>query len=186
MNIVRLKLIFSLFGISTLLASIPILPLNAQTQPTERPQTQPSRSRQSDRINRINYVGIGGAIGLEDAGGTALGDGGFSLLGRFSLTDNFSLHSSSIINGDNLISIAPTGGVAIKNQETGRTIIFPFLGGGISADTEDFNIDPVVTGGIDIPINPLITGTARINANFGDETDLGILLGIGVDFKKLF
>lgn len=182
------KQFIQIFSILALLINIPTLPLYAQIQPTEKPKNQPieAQSSESKRSDRINYIGIGGAIGLENEGGTALGDGGFSILGRLSLTDNLSIHSSSIISGDNLISIAATGGIPIKNQETGRIIVFPFVGGGISADTEDFNVDPVVTGGVDVPINQLITGTARINANFADETDIGILLGVGVDFRKLF
>ena len=173
--------------------NIPKTSVNAQIQSTATPEDRqkeasPSESQSSEpkQSDHINYLGIGGTIRLENNNGTALGEGGFSILGRFSFTDQLSIHSSSIISGDNLISIAATGGLPIKNQETGRTVVFPFVGGGISADTEDFNIDPVVTAGVDIPIDQLITGTARVNANFGDETDLGILLGIGVDFKKLF
>ena len=179
---------FASFSIFTLLVNMPIFPLQAQSRPTDMPETNPSKtqSEKPQQSDRLNYFGIGGAIGLEDAGETALGDGGFSILGRFSFTDRFSIHSSSIISGDNLISIAATAGTPIKNKETARTIVFPFIGVGISADTEDFNIDPVATGGVDVPINRLITGTIRINANFGDETDLGLLLGVGVDFKKLF
>lgn len=179
---------FALFITFTLLVNMLMFPLQAQTEPTDIPETNP-REAQSEKpmqSDRINYFGIGGAIGLKDAGETALGEGGFSILGRFSLTNNLSIHSSSIISGDNLLSIAATDGIPIKNQETGRTIIFPFAGGGISTDTEDFNIDPVIIGGVDVPINSLFTGTMRVNANFGDETDLGLLLGIGVDFKKLF
>ena len=179
-----------------LLAASSVLPLHAQTKQTSasdlivdsRSQLEPSNpnNRPPKRSNKINYLGIGGTIGLSDEGDTALGDGGFSILGRVSLTENFSIHTSSVIKDDNLLSVAATGGIPIENKQTGRTIIFPFVGGGISADTEDFNVDPVVTGGVDIPINPLITGTMRVNANFGDETDIGLILGVGVDLLKLF
>lgn len=134
--------------------------------------------------DKINYLGIGGTIGLSDEGETALGDGGFSILGRISLTENFSIHTSSVINDDSLLTVAVTGGIPIKNA-SGRTIIFPFLGGGISADTEDFNVDPTVTSGVDIPINSLITGTVRVNANFADDTDVGLVLGVGIDLFDL-
>ncbi|MGD1922050.1 MAG: hypothetical protein ACFCAD_26040 [Pleurocapsa sp.] len=164
---------------------MPTFPVQAQIKPSDTPETEPNQAQKS-KPNRINYFGIGGAIGLKDAGETALGDGGFSVLGRCSFTDNFSIHSSSIINGDNLLSIAATGGISIKKQETGRTIVFPFVGGGISADTEDFNVDPVIVSGVDVPINHLFTGTVRGNANFGDETDIGLLLGGGIDLRKLF
>lgn len=56
------------------------------------------------------------------------------------------------------------------------------MGVGISADTDDFNINPEVTAGVDLPINSLLSGTARVNANFDDETDIGLLLGAGVNF----
>ena len=161
----------TLFIIFILLTNMSALPLQAQTEPTNIPETNP-RETQSEKpmqSDRINYFGLGGAIGLEDTGETTLGEGGFSILGRFSLTNNFSIHSSSIISGDNLLSIAATGGIPIKNQETGRTIVFPFVGGGISTDTEDFNVDPVVVGGVDVPINRLFIGTVRVNANFGER-----------------
>lgn len=179
---------FTLVGALVLLMNMLTFPLQAQMIPTDTPETNPTQTQSSKPMqnNRINYFGIGGAIGLEDAGETTLGDGGFSILGRFSFTNNLSIHSSSIINGDNLLSIAATGGIPIKNQKTERTIVFPFVGGGISADTENFNVYPVIVGGVDVPINLLFTGTMRVNANFGDETDIGLLLGIGIDFRKLF
>ena len=151
-------------------------------QPTEIAQRS-----DEEKSDRINYTGIGGTIGLSDDGGTALGEGGFSIVGRFSLTNNLSVHAASVITDDSILSVALTGGAPIKNQETGRTIVYPFLGVGILAETDDFEIDPLVSGGVDIPINDLITGTARVNASFGDDgTDVGIVLGVGVDVFELF
>lgn len=92
-----------------------------------------------------------------------------------------------MVTGDSIFSLALTGGAPIQNQETGRTIIYPFLGAGILAETDDFEIDPLVSGGVDIPITDLVTGTARVNASFGnDGTDVGLVLGVGVDLFELF
>ncbi|MEO0759895.1 MAG: hypothetical protein AAFY78_23830 [Cyanobacteria bacterium J06648_16] len=185
--------LFSLMFISALVLH---LPGQAQAEILDEPQAdsasdlQPTEIAQrsdEEKSDRISYTGIGGTIGLSDDGGSALGEGGFSIVGRFSLTNNLSVHAASVITDDSILSVALTGGAPIKNQETGRTIVYPFLGVGILAETDDFEIDPLVSGGVDIPINDLITGTARVNASFGDDgTDVGIVLGVGVDVFELF
>ncbi|MEM9163264.1 MAG: hypothetical protein AAGC54_09370, partial [Cyanobacteria bacterium P01_F01_bin.4] len=166
-------------------------PCLAQTSPSDDSQANVTPAAQStiaqrrsskDKADRINYFGIGGTIGLSDDGGTDLGDGGFSLVGRFSVTDNISIHSASVISGDSVASFALTGGAPIRNQATGRTLLFPFLGAGVAIETDDFDVDPLVSGGVDVPITDLITGTARVNASFGgDGTDVGLVLGVGID-----
>lgn len=150
----------------------------------------PSFSQQStpsDSPRRIRYLGIGGAVGLSDEGETATGEGGFSLVGRTPLTENLSIHTASILSDEGSLSIALTGGAPIRDPSTGRTRIFPFLGAGISIETEDFDtVDPLATGGIDIPLTPTVTGTARLNATFADEgTDIGLILGVGLDVFSL-
>ncbi|MEL6492169.1 MAG: hypothetical protein AAFQ95_19625 [Cyanobacteria bacterium J06621_3] len=190
--------LFSLVFISPLVLH---LPGQAQTEILDEPQAnsasdlQPTVAQSSEiaqradeeKDDRINYIGLGGTIGLSDDGGSALGEGGFSILGRFSLTNNLSVHAASVISDDSVLSLALTGGAPIKNQETGRTIVYPFLGAGILAEIDDFEIDPLVSGGVDIPISDLVTGTARVNASFGnDGTDVGIVLGVGVDLIELF
>lgn len=191
----------SLFNLLFLSALVLHLPAQAQTeifdesqsdaaselQPTVAQSSEMAQRSDEEKPDRINYNGIGGTIGLSDGGGTALGEGGFSTVGRFSLTNNLSVHTASVLGGDNIFSLALTGGAPIKSQETGRTLIYPFLGAGIAAETDDFDIDPLVSGGVDVPINDLITGTARVNASFGnDGTDVGIVLGVGVDLFELF
>lgn len=204
----------SLLGISFLLVYSLRLPASAQTSPIESSPITPSTeaetigiqelpmaqqpesiAQQSESgedsdggVDRINYFGIGGTIGLSDDGDTALGDGGFSLMGRFSITDNISVHSASTFGDNSISTFALTGGAPIRNQETGRIKVFPFLGAGIAVQTsDDFEIDPMVTGGVDIPITDIVTGTARINASFGnDGTDVGLVFGVGVNVLELF
>lgn len=197
----------SQFNLLFLLALILHLPAQAQTEISDELQTgsalelQPTFAQSfevvqssgvaqrsnEEKADRVNYMGVGGTIGLSDDGGTALGEGGFSIVGRFSLTDNLSIHAASVLTDDSVLSVALTGGAPIKNQKTGRTIIYPFLGVGVLAETDDFEIDPLISGGVDIPISDLLTGTARVNASFGDDgTDVGIVLGVGVDLFELF
>lgn len=149
---------------------------------------QPTSSQESEaRAARINYFGIGGAVGLSDEGETALGDGGFSLVGRTSLTENLSIHTASVLSDDGILSVALTGGAPVRDPSTGRTRIFPFVGAGIAIETEDFDtVDPLATGGIDVPLSRTTTGTARVNATFTDEgTDIGLFIGVGIDVFDL-
>ena len=142
--------------------------------------------RRGDDDNRINYFGVGGTIGVVDDGDTELGDGGFSLVGRFSFNDALSIHSASVFGDDNLATFALTTGLPIGGELSERVKLFPFVGAGIGVEFDDFEISPVVTAGVDGPINDLITGTARVNAAFNDGTDIGVVLGVGVDVLSLF
>jgi hypothetical protein len=137
---------------------------------------------------RINYVGIGGTIGLSDEGETPLGEGGVSIVGRISLTENISIHTASVLGDGSMISAALTGGAPIRDQSTGRTSVFPFLGGGIAVETGDSGtVDPLVIGGIDVPLGSTVTGTAKAFATFADDvTDVGITSGVVIVLFDLF
>ncbi|MEO0397068.1 MAG: hypothetical protein AAF243_13935 [Cyanobacteria bacterium P01_A01_bin.137] len=142
--------------------------------------------RRGDDDNRINYFGVGGTIGVSDDGDTELGDGGFSLVGRFSFNETLSIHSASVFGGDNLSTFALTTGWPVTGDRSERVKLFPFVGAGVGVEFDNFEISPVVTAGVDVPINDLITGTARVNAAFNDGTDIGVILGVGVDVLGLF
>ncbi|MGD1856302.1 MAG: hypothetical protein ACFB2W_18835 [Leptolyngbyaceae cyanobacterium] len=135
--------------------------------------------------DRLNYFGIGGTIGVSDDGDTELGDGGFSLVGRFSFSDSLSIHSASVLGGDSFASFALTN--SFSEIGAGEQIsVVPFVGAGVGVEFDDFELSPVVTAGVDVPINELFTGTARVNAAFNDGTDIGVVLGVGVDVLSLF
>ncbi|MEO1180206.1 MAG: hypothetical protein AAFX51_04975 [Cyanobacteria bacterium J06636_28] len=142
--------------------------------------------RRRDDDNRINYFGVGGTIGVVDDGDTELGDGGFSLVGRFSFNETLSIHSASVFGGDSLSTFALTTGWPVAGDLSERVKLFPFVGAGVGVEFDDFEISPVVTAGVDVPVNDLITGTARVNAAFNDGTDIGVVLGVGVDVLGLF
>jgi outer membrane biosynthesis protein TonB len=163
------------------------------SQPTNPPQPsdpQPPTDQKPEaqkKPRRINYFGLGGNIGLVNDGGTATGSGGFSILGRNSLTNNLSIHSTSVFGDKSIQSTALTGGVPIKNKTTGKTILFPFAGAGLSIKTNNFTVYPLVTAGVDIPMSKYITATVRMNATFAERTDVGVVMGVGVDiFGLLF
>ncbi len=136
----------------------------------------------------MNYLGIGGMIDLSDEGETPEEEGGFSIVGRLSLTENISIHTASVLGDEGILSVGLTGGFPIRDQATGTTLAFPFVGGGIAVETGDSGtVDPQATGGVDVPLGSTVTGTARVNATFADDgTDVGLTFGVGIDLFDLF
>ncbi|MEO1671149.1 MAG: hypothetical protein AAFR77_10260 [Cyanobacteria bacterium J06631_2] len=169
----KLKNAFYLFLLLTLITPSTAL---AQTNPQDPPPAKiPTRS----------YTGLGGNIGL-GGDSTALGEGGFSLLGRTAITKNISLHTSTVFSSDNVSSLALTFGVPIYKSSRDLELLYPFVGGGIAIENlfSDFDTDGLVTAGVDVPILSRVTATARINLGFAeDDTDVGLLLGVGYNFS---
>jgi hypothetical protein len=196
----------SFIGLSYLVSLSWAFPIYAQSNssdavPAKEPQIASPESIPASQIaqqtvpsspdagsGRINYVGIGGTIGLSDEGETPQGEGGFSIVGRISLSENISIHTASVLGDEGMVSVALTGGAPIRDQSTGRTLVFPFLGGGIAVGTGDSGtVDPLVTGGVDVPLGSTVTGTARVSATFADDgTDVGLTFGVGIDLFDLF
>ena len=133
--------------------------------------------RVSAQTNR-SYVGIGGNIGF-GGNDTKIGDGAFAVLGKGALNSNFAVHPAVLFGDKNTVVLPLTFGIPIKSG--GSKILFPFVGGGISIKEifDDFDVNPLATGGVDIPVTDKLTGTARVNVGFDDDTDVGLLLGIG-------
>ncbi|MEO0533348.1 MAG: hypothetical protein AAF215_05725 [Cyanobacteria bacterium P01_A01_bin.123] len=143
-----------------------------------------SPDEEEEQPQRIGYFGLGGTLGLSDDGETKLGNGGFSIMSRIPLTEILSVHTASVVSSDGYSSFALTGSFPVGNQESAqmeRPVIVPFAGVGIGVEFEDFDVDPMVTLGADIPITNTVTGTTRVNANFGEEgTDIGLVFGVGI------
>ena len=175
-----ISLLLSILSITTFLAWKTSTSASAQTKPND-PQSKadiPTRS----------YAGLGGNIGI-DGESTTLGDGAFSLIGRTAFTKNISLHTSTVFSDDSVSAFALTFGVPIYKSSGDRLELFyPFVGGGIAIEDvfSDFDTDGLLTAGVDVPITERIVTTTRINVGFADDdTDVGLLLGVGYNFSIL-
>ncbi|MEO1132404.1 MAG: hypothetical protein AAFX40_06820 [Cyanobacteria bacterium J06639_1] len=140
-----------------------------------------------ERSDRINYVGIGGTLGLADEGETAFGEGGFSLLGKVSLTERLSIHNASVFGDRAISSFALTRNRPIRERDSSRMRYVPFVGAGLTIETDEFDIDPMLATGIDIPLANHWAGTTRLNVAFDESgADIGLSVGIGYDLRRLF
>ncbi|MFW9258200.1 hypothetical protein [Nostoc sp. CALU 546] len=162
-------------------------------EPTSQSTTQPSDTRvaQSDidlgRSTRggSSYVGIAANIGLS-GGDSSLGDGNFAIVSKIGLTNSISVRPSAVL-GDNTTVLLPiTYDFNFRSADafSEPLPIAPYVGVGAAYKTgDDSQFAFLVSGGIDVPLTPQFTATASVNAGFFDQTDVGLLLGVGYNFS---
>ncbi|MFQ3627112.1 MAG: hypothetical protein SNJ81_06020 [Cyanobacteriota bacterium] len=143
--------------------------------PIEIAQTGPREVRYV-----FSYIGVGVNLGI--AGDAAIGDTSFAVLSKIALNPYLSLRPSLLIEDDVSFLVPITYDFGIAGPGAG---IAPFAGLGLTFSTgNDNNVDLLLTGGLDFPINNSLVATASANlAPFGDEVDFGILLGLGYTFS---
>ena len=130
-----------------------------------------------------NSIGIGGSIGLSDSRGSGMS--GFAILSRLGFSDSLSLRSASVFGDRTVNTFALTFDFPIRGN-SGQTRFIPFLGGGVVLDSDysfgDLEVNGLISGGIDIPLSRRFTATVMIDVDFIDDTNLGLLLGVGYNF----
>lgn len=179
----------------------PTTPDTQTVPPTTTPETTPTTPTQDTtpaestfgedvepgRATRggSSYIGVAGNLGL---GGdeTALGDTNFSVISKIGFTNAVSVRPSVVI-GDNTTILVPVtydfnlqpSGV----EEEAISTFAPYIGAGIGIATgDDSDVAPILTAGVDVPINPQFTATAGINAGFFDDASVGLAIGVGYNF----
>jgi hypothetical protein len=133
-----------------------------------------------------SYIGVGLNVGAS-GGISALSDGNFTVISKIGITKTLSVRPSVILGTDTTILAPITYDFAFKSpdQFTEPLPIAPYVGLGAVikiGDQSDTETALLVTGGIDVPLNSNLTATAAVNAGFFDQTDVGILLGVGYNF----
>ncbi len=133
-----------------------------------------------------SYIGVGGNIGLS-GNDTALSDTNFTVISKLGLTNYLSVRPS-VIFGDDTIFLVPVT-LDFSPRRAGsvgeRTYsISPYIGAGIAIEANaDTDIGLLLTGGVDVPLGSRLTLTGGVNAAFVDDTDVGLQLGIGYNFR---
>lgn len=132
-----------------------------------------------------SYVGVAGNIGLS-GGDTALSEGNFTVISKLGLTNYLSVRPS-VLFGDDTVFLVPLT-YDFSPRAAGsvgqRTLsISPYLGAGVAIEANlDTDIGLLLTGGVDVPLGTRFTLTGAVNAAFMDQTDVGLLLGVGYNF----
>ena len=128
-----------------------------------------------------SYIGIGGNIGL--SGDTTVGEGSFAVISKIGLTDYLSARPSALIKDDAVFLLPLTFDFSGDEVPNADFSIAPYLGGGLAISTgRDDTVGALISGGLDIPLSSEFTANAGANVTFIDDTDVGLLLGVGYNF----
>ncbi|MEA5516361.1 fasciclin domain-containing protein [Nodularia sp. UHCC 0506] len=131
-----------------------------------------------------SYVGVAGNIGV--SGNSTLSESNYAVLSKIGLTNTISVRASVILGGDTLFLVPVTLDFSPRsaNPLGGEQLsISPYLGAGVAIEGGgDSNVGFLLTGGVDLPLSDRFTATGAVNAAFLDQTDIGLLLGIGYNF----
>lgn len=160
--------------------SMPVL----SSHQTDTKVAQENINIQPGRATRggSSYIGIGGNIGL--SGNPALGDGAFVINSKIGLTRNVSFRPAVLFGNDTDFLLPLTYDFVIESADPFAPIPFaPYLGGGVIVSTNgDNDIGFLLTGGVDVPLSAQFVANASINVGFRNDTDVGIILGVGYTF----
>ncbi|MFM7406613.1 MAG: hypothetical protein ACKO3K_08115 [Cuspidothrix sp.] len=132
-----------------------------------------------------SYIGVGANIGIT-GNSSALGDANFTVISKVAFTRSLSIRPSVIIGDDTTILAPITYDFTLQSGDpfAEPLAIAPYVGVGAAIKTGDKSETALlVTGGIDVPLNNRFTATASVNAGFFDQTDVGVILGVGYNFS---
>ena len=133
-----------------------------------------------------SYIGLAGNIGL-GGGESSIGDGSFAVISKVGFSKTLSLRPSALLGDDTTFLIPLT--YDFSSQPLGDPFseplpIAPYVGVGAAIKTGDNSETAVmITGGVDVPLNNRFTATAAVNAGFFDQTDVGLMIGVGYNFS---
>nr|WP_230968216.1 hypothetical protein [Nostoc sp. WHI] len=161
-------------------------------KPTSQPISESSAPRvaQSDidlgRRTRggSSYLGVAGNVGLR-GGDSSLGDGNFAVISKVGLTNAISVRPSAVFGDTTTVLLPITYDFSFQSADpfSESLPIAPYVGVGAAYKTgNDSQFAFLLSGGIDVPLSSQFTVTAAVNAGFFDETDVGLLLGVGYNF----
>jgi hypothetical protein len=133
-----------------------------------------------------SYIGVAGNIGL--GGDSAIGEGSFMVISKIGLTRTLSVRPSVAIEDDPVILLPLTYDFNFRTADAFEDTfaVAPYVGAGVAIETsDDADVGLLLSGGVDVPLNTNLTATAGVNAAFLDETDVGLMIGVGYNFNGL-
>lgn len=169
-------------------ASAALIPPES-TQPATLPATNTVAQSDINLGRRTrggsSYIGVAGNIGIS-GDDSSLGDGNFAAVSKIGISNAISIRPSAVFGNNTTILIPVTYDFTFQPADPfGEPLaIAPYIGVGAAIKTgDDSQTAFLVSGGLDFPLNAQFTATAAVNAGFFDETDIGLLVGVGYNFS---
>ena len=138
-----------------------------------------------------SYIGIGANIGLGEDD-NAVGEGSFAIFSKIGLTPNLSARPAVFVSDNPTILLPVTfdfiPGISRTTENVTQRVsgltVSPYAGAGVAISTGDgASVDFLATGGVDVPLSPQISATAAVNATLFDNPAVGLMLGVGYNFR---
>lgn len=184
---------------SAAIATVEFTPTHTNDVTTQQPTVTTKKSNSNVAQADINidpgrrtrggssYLGIGGNIGI--SGDSALGDGNFAVISKIGLSNALSVRPSVLIGDDATFLLPVTYDFSfqqVADPFSEPLPIAPYIGAGAAIKTgDDTEVGFLISGGVDVPISSRFTATAAVNAGFFDDVQVGLLLGVGYNFRGL-
>jgi hypothetical protein len=129
-----------------------------------------------------NYIGVAGNIGI--GGNSALGRGNFALISKLAFAESFSVRPAVVFGDQTILLVPVTYDFAVQQTDPFEPIPYaPYVGAGLSLATGGgSSIGLLLSGGVDLPLTKQFTATAGLNVSLRNNTDVGLLVGIGYNF----
>jgi uncharacterized surface protein with fasciclin (FAS1) repeats len=151
-----------------------------QNNQAQTPDVTPGRATRGGS----SYVGVAGNIGL--GGDTALSESNFAAISKIGLTRTISVRPPVVFGDDTVFLVPVTLDFAPREVEPGvvqQFSVSPYVGAGVAIEaSNDTDIGLLLTGGVDVPLGDRFTLNGTVNAAFLDQTDVGLLFGVGYNF----
>jgi len=145
----------------------------------QEPTTPPTAAATETRY-QFSYVGAG--VNLGTGADSGLGKISFAAFSKFALNPYLSFRPSVLISSDTSFLFPVTYDFPIAGPGKG---VAPYVGAGVMFSTgKDSNVDLLLSGGIDLPINNQWAVTAGVNIGPFDKFDIGFLLGVAYIFSS--
>ena len=170
--------------------------LRAEPTKSQIPEATKNNQRAAPEVAQVNvtpgratrsgpsYIGVAGNIGF--GGDTTLSEGAFAVISKIGITRTLSLRPAALIGDDVMFLIPVTVDFPTQGVQETRFSVAPYVGGGVAISTgDDSTIGALITGGVDVPLSSQFTATAAVNVGFVDETEVGLLVGVGYTFSGL-
>lgn len=147
----------------------------AQFDPDITPDVTPGQAT----VSSPSYVGLGAGFDFDG------GDVNLAVLSKIGLTSRLSVRPNAVTDFEAAILRLPLTLDFPTLAGVGGFGIAPYLGAGVSFGVGDeSDVGPMITGGVDVPLTPRFTGTAAINVDFLDDTEVGAYVGIGLNLPS--
>ncbi|MEO1352268.1 MAG: hypothetical protein AAFW84_26280 [Cyanobacteria bacterium J06635_15] len=143
------------------------------TEPIELAQRR-RRARRGAGGVAANFVGGGINIGLGDDD-SIVGDTNFAVISKISLINRLAVRPAALI-GDDVDFLLPV--TYTPRIPTPR--FAPYVGAGVGIGDD---VEALVVAGADVPISRQFTANGQAHVGFGDDTGVGIMLGVGYNFS---